>query len=157
MENVTPLSKQLSRTCAVLTLSVPSLSFNLRARQLYEDHYTLLLVKEIITVFSTSEKATLKDLLAYWRAFLWKKKKISNSLKTDSPKSLLKFALMSFPKTINFADFMDYVCVSKQIREYNPTLSFLMTTKDRQHQMELLTSLEEIGVFPIWQLCNLLG
>lgn len=64
---------------------------------------------------------------------------------------------MSFPKTINFADFMDYVCVSKQIREYNPTLSFLMTTKDRQHQMELLTSLEEIGVFPIWQLCNLLG
>lgn len=86
-----------------------------------------------------------------------KKKKFSNSLKTDSPKSLLKFALMSFPKTINFADFMDYVCVSKQIREYNPTLSFLMTTKDRQHQMELLTSLEEIGVFPIWQLCNLLG
>lgn len=52
---------------------------------------------------------------------------------------------------------MDYVCVSKQIREYNPTLSFLMTTKDRQHQMELLTSLEEIGVFLIWQLCNLLG
>ena len=58
MENVTPLSGQLLRTCAVLTVYAPSLSFNLRARQLYEDHYTLLLVKEIITVFSTSEKAT---------------------------------------------------------------------------------------------------